>query len=748
MSPQHLCVAGMLRLVARLSPSRRVRPPARRPVRLRPSPEGLEPRLPLDGSVTTYTWTALGDGTSFSDPNNWSHVGPLGGGVGVPGTPSPGSNLAFPPIALLPANSPTTINFNGTNGTLPFNLLEISDSYTLTGNAVALSGGIVVTNPYFGSPTDATIFISNVILGRQATVYTQQGTTLNLGEAANTTGVQLVLQGSATKTGAGQLVIDTSSITAPLDQGSLQTFEIAGGTVTLDTSMDFSDTLFAVDPGADLEIADDAAVNVGSLSGSGTVDLQGTGAAGDSTALTASTPLDESDNFAGSIVGDGQLSMQGPGSLTVGGIDFGNAGAVDVTQGTLDVDGPITAGTLQVSGATFGGLGSWHFSGPVTFQSGSTFDVALDGLTAGTQSTQLVSADSTTGITLGGSTLAGSVDYEYQAGDEFTIASAPLVSGVFGNVVNGQVLLGGVPFSVTYSGTSVTLTAQQSETTTQLTTSGTPSHPGQAVTFTASVSTRTMPVTGGTVSFEQGGTVLATVPVTAGGTASYTTTSLPLGGTTITASFNGAGNILGSTSAAVTQDVVPYTTATVVTSSMNPILFRQAVTLIATVTADGMPVTSGTVTFTRGGTVIGVAALGPDGTARLTTSSLPRKNVRIQASFGGTPDDDGSVSPVYVQAVNRAPTATTLTTATALVRGKGRQLLVATVEAVGLTGINPAGTVAFLRGGRVIGRAGLVDGTATLVLPRRTHGRGRFVAKFQGNPRFGASTSALLVLPA
>ena len=113
-----------------------------------------------------------------------------------------------------------------------------------------------------------------------------------------------------------------------------------------------------------------------------------------------------------------------------------------------------------------------------------------------------------------------------------------MVAGVFQNVVNGLVLLGGgIPFSVTYSGTSVTLTAQQSETTTRLSSSGSPSHPGQPVTFTAAVSTRTTPVTGGTVSFEQGGTVLATEPVTAAGTASFTTTSLPLGGSTITAVY-------------------------------------------------------------------------------------------------------------------------------------------------------------------------------------------------------------------
>jgi hypothetical protein len=747
MSLMHLCVSSLFRLVARISPPDQVGPPVRRRPRLQPSPEALEPRWALDGSITTYTWTALGDKTSFSDPNNWTHFGPLGG-FGVPGVPTIGSNISFPPISWLPAGSPTTINFNATANGYPVHIFEIGDSYTFTGGGVS-AADIVVANPGFGNPTNASILLSNVTLGRQASIYTQQGSTLTLGSPTNLTGVQLIMQGGAIKQGSGQLVLDTQSLLAPQIGLNLQTFEVAGGTVVLGTTMDFSSYLFQVDANSDLNVAGGAAVKVGSLSGGGTVLLQGTGAAGDQTNLTVFTPVDESDQFTGSVNGHGQFTMQGHGTLTLGGINFGSAGVVDVVLGTLDVNGPISAGTLDVTAGTFGGLGVWHFAGPVTFQPGSTFDLTLDGLSPGTQYTQLVSSDTTNGINLGNSTLTGSVHYEYQAGDPFTIASAPMVVGAFQNVVGGQVLLGGnIPFSVAYSGTSVTLTALQSETTTRLSSSGSPSHPGQPVTFTAVVGTRTATVTGGTVSFERSGTVLATEPVAADGTASFTTTSLPLGGSTITAVFNGVSNILGSTSAPVTQLVVPYSTLTTVTSSVNPSRFRQSVTLTATVTADGMPVTSGTVTFTRVSQLIGRAALGPDGTASVTTSALPRGSVRIQAAFGGNAEDYGSVSQAYIQVVNRAGTSTALTTTRAQVRGTGRQVLLAAVDAVGATGITPVGQVVFRRNGRVIGRAQLVGGTATLVLPRRIRARGTFIASFQGNPRFGPSTSAPLILSA
>ena len=152
MSLKHLCVAPMLRLVAGGS---RLRAGVRRPARrrgLRPFPEALEPRLALDGSASTYTWTALGDGTSFNDPNNWSHVGPFGGGVGVTGVPSLGSNLVFPPVLLAARQQPDDDQLQRER-TAPTRStsIQIDGSYTFTGNGVAVGSGIIVANPSFGA---------------------------------------------------------------------------------------------------------------------------------------------------------------------------------------------------------------------------------------------------------------------------------------------------------------------------------------------------------------------------------------------------------------------------------------------------------------------------------------------------------------------------------------------------------------------------------------------------------------------
>ncbi len=718
---------------------------ARRGLRL--GPELLEPRLTPSyyPNASTYVWTALGDKMSWNDPNNWSHFGPQ---IGVPltGTPTVGSNIVFPPVATLPAGSPTTIHFNSTSGAInfPINTLTIQDSYTFQGNPVTINNGVVVLNPH-GAATNATILLAGLTLNRGASIYAQEGSTLTVGSTANPTGVQLNLQGGASKSGGGQLVIDTSNVFDPEIGLSLQSFEVSGGTLILGVSTAFTGTKFLVDAGAELAEAGGVAAQVGSIAGAGQVDLEGTAATAAQTSLRAVVPVPDSDQLTGSITGLGQFIKDGNGTLTTGSINFGGAGSVQVLLGALDLDGSLNIGGLEVgTGATFGGLGTWNISGPASFQAGSTFAVALDGLTAGSGYTQLVDGDSTSGIALGNSTLSATIGYEYQAGDQFTIATGPLIQGRFQNAARGIVVLGNnVPFAVSYSSAAVTLTALQSETTTALTGSPSPSHPGQPVSLTATVSTRTAPVTTGTVSFEQGTTVLATLPLSGSGTSTFTTTALPLGSTGITAVYNGSTNILGSTSPIWTQAVVPYSTTTRLTSSANPGRPGQPVTFTASVLAAGMPVTAGTVSFTRGKQLLGTAPLDNDGTARLTVSTLPVGSGRIQAIFNGTPDDLSSLSPSLVQAVDRFSTTTSLILTTqAQANGQVRSVLVATVASEGASGQSPVGTVIFRRNGHTLGRARLTGGTAVLAIGRRAPSRGTFVASYQGNSRFQPSTSA------
>jgi hypothetical protein len=95
---------------------------------------------------------------------------------------------------------------------------------------------------------------------------------------------------------------------------------------------------------------------------------------------------------------------------------------------------------------------------------------------------------------------------------------------------------------------------QGAATTTKLASSINPSNVGQAVTFTATVTSSAGTPTGGTVSFKDGATVIGTATLSAGA-AAFTTSSLTLGTHTITASYGGTAGFAASTSPALTQTV-------------------------------------------------------------------------------------------------------------------------------------------------------------------------------------------------
>ncbi|MGA7139878.1 MAG: Ig-like domain-containing protein, partial [Terriglobales bacterium] len=149
-------------------------------------------------------------------------------------------------------------------------------------------------------------------------------------------------------------------------------------------------------------------------------------------------------------------------------------------------------------------------------------------------------------------------------------------------------------------------------TTTTLTSSLNPSVVGQAVTFTATVSsTAGAPPNGETVTFNNGSSVLGTAALSAG-VAALTTSSLPVGAFTITASYGGDANFAASTSPGLRQVVNSTTksaTSTALVSTLNPSIYGQKVTWTATVTTSGSVTPTGKVNFTWDGYSIGTATL-------------------------------------------------------------------------------------------------------------------------------------------
>jgi Bacterial Ig-like domain (group 3) len=710
--------------------------------RLLPQVDSLERRLAL----TTYTWSALGDAMTWNDPSNWTHYDPALKAQ-EPGTPTAYSNVIFPPQAILPTGFSTTIDFDFTFLNMPLNSLTINDSYTFTGTPVTIEQSLSLNNPFTsarnGAVTD--LELSGMNLAPGATIYTQTGSMLQLGTAASPTGFLLGLKGPMTKTGGGQLLVDTSSISFPTTALQLPVpVSVAGGSMTLGANVALNAVNFNVSSNASLIIADNVAAGIRSLTGTGYVNLAGTTAAGDTTSLTILIPNSNTDVFGGLIAGTGQFIMGGFGSLTTGSINFQGAGGITAASGSLQVNGTISAGSLMVnSTATFGGLGTWSFSGPAVFQAGSTFLVTLNGTEAASQYTQLIDTNAVSGVNLGYSTLAASIGFSYEESDLFTVIQAPVVQNAFGNVIGGQAVLDGVPFLVTTGQTAVKLAPLQSLTTTGLSSSARTSHPGEPVTFTATVRTRTAPVLVGTVSFLENSTVVATLPLD-NGTASYTTGSLPVGTFAITAVYNATADNLGSTSPTIVQTVVPYPTATSIASSLNPSVLGQAVTLTASVVDALGPVTAGTVSFRQGKKFLGTVSLGGSGTASLSISSLPVGNARLQVVYNGAPNDLSSVSPILTQKVNALATVTVLSLSSRLKpNGRIRYFLVATTQ-TSIAAIVPSGTILFRKNGRSLGSAKLKNGSAVLRIGARAAHGGRFVARFHGSARFLPSTSAAI----
>jgi uncharacterized repeat protein (TIGR01451 family) len=206
---------------------------------------------------------------------------------------------------------------------------------------------------------------------------------------------------------------------------------------------------------------------------------------------------------------------------------------------------------------------------------------------------------------------------------------------------------------------NTTVTGGQSSTTTSLTSSANPAQYGQPVTFTAVVRASSGTPTG-TVTFEDGNTVLGTAALDYNGVATFTISTLSLGSHSITAVYSGDSNDLGSTSNAVSLTINQDSTTTTLTSSANPAVYGQPVTFTATVSSLYSTPT-GTVTFEDGNTILGTAALNGDPVATFTISTLSLGSHSITAVYSGDSDDLGSTSNAISQAVNQDSTTVALT---------------------------------------------------------------------------------------
>jgi hypothetical protein len=285
-----------------------------------------------------------------------------------------------------------------------------------------------------------------------------------------------------------------------------------------------------------------------------------------------------------------------------------------------------------------------------------------------------------------------------------------------------------------------------------------PAEVGQTVTFTAVVlgdasGSGTIPT--GTVTFQVGSTQLGPITLDGTGKGTTSTSSLAEGSYQVTATYSGDSNYLGSTSNAMTLNIVPVgsnkdPSNTTLKIAPDPAMLDQTITFTAHVGAGGGITgqgASGTVTFLNGSTQLGTAVLDAMSNAVLSNysaSSLGVGTYQITAMYGGDTNFLPSTSPAVrldvVPVGTLTPTTTTLSSSNPNADFGTTVTFSATVSAG--FGSPPTGTVTFNDGTTEMGMASLTNGVATFSTSSLTVGTHSITGVYSGDTTFAGSTSA------
>ena len=289
-------------------------------------------------------------------------------------------------------------------------------------------------------------------------------------------------------------------------------------------------------------------------------------------------------------------------------------------------------------------------------------------------------------------------------------------------------------------------TIQQIATTTTLASSANPSNGGAVLHLSAKViPDTTNNITGlltGTVTLKEGSTVLGSGTLAADGTYTLDIGSLQVATHLIVATYNGATNYSASSSAALNQQVTLATTSVQLTSSANPIVAGNNITLTAVVAGNGA-IPTGKVTFFDSGTSLGSTTLNSSGQANLTIGNLVSGDHLVIASYGGDTADNGSVSAAITESVKQATTAISLTSSSNPALAGTSLTFVANLTSNG--GL-PSGSLVLHDGSSIIGSALIgPTGSAQFTLSGLSPQPHTLTASFAGDTDHIASISVAIV---
>ena len=305
-------------------------------------------------------------------------------------------------------------------------------------------------------------------------------------------------------------------------------------------------------------------------------------------------------------------------------------------------------------------------------------------------------------------------------------------------------------FTASTSRTPALLDVSQVATSLTVASSANPSVVGQTVTFTGTLASSATGETG-TIQFADNGVNIGSGSVS-GGQATFSTSSLALGGHPITAAYDGDANFVDSVSTnTVSQAVNQAATSTGVGSSANPGSVGSAITYTATVTVNGpgSGLPTGHVSFSDGGNPIAIcqnlllpSSSPPSVTcAQMYSTTTPHN---ITATYGGDTNFVGS-SGGLTESLSSVGTTTSVGAAPSTATFGQAVTLTATVAPTS-GGANPTGSVTFTDNGTTtLGSSTLstTNGvtTASILVTTLPVGPDSISASYGGGTGFVASAS-------
>ncbi|MET7934021.1 Ig-like domain-containing protein [Streptomyces sp. NPDC005322] len=284
------------------------------------------------------------------------------------------------------------------------------------------------------------------------------------------------------------------------------------------------------------------------------------------------------------------------------------------------------------------------------------------------------------------------------------------------------------------------VTVGQAPSTTTVTATPNPAGCGQPVILCAHVATSSScPLTPGTVTFVVSGGPTLTANVDAAGNACVSTSAIPVGTHTVTATYSGSTGVAGSTGN-TTVTVNQASSATALTISPSTAVCSGPVQLCAQVTSS-CPVTPGTVTFVITGGPTLTAPVNAGGQACVTTTAAGVGPHAVTATYSGNTGVAASSAGGSFTVI-KANTTTTLTSSPNPSTPGQTVTFTATVAAVPPATGTPTGTVTFtISGGPTLTGTLNGSGVATASTNALTAGPHTVTATYNGDTCFNTSTS-------